>query len=66
MTERTAEDAYRERLASIRENLKAISAAVDEHVLETGGAPHYGHVGDLAHLDGLLVTARSFIRQEEE
>ena len=66
MTERTADDAYRERLAGVRGNLHAISVAVDEHVLETGVAPHYGHVGDLAHLDEILIQARQYILQEEE
>lgn len=63
--ERSAEDAFRDRLHSIRSNLCAIAQAVDEHVLEAG-APHYGHVGDLASLDETLTQARRFLRQEEE
>lgn len=63
---RSPEDVYRVRLHSIRSNLCAIAQAVDEHILECGAAPHWGHVGDLASLDETLTQARRFIRQEEE
>ena len=66
MTERTAEDAYREHLTAIRENLGAISVAVDDHVLADGIAPHWGHVGDLTRLEEILTEARRFIRNEED
>ena len=62
---RSPEDVYRDRLASVRKNLHAIAQAVDNHVMEAG-APHWGHVGDLGHLDEILTQARGFIRQEEE
>ena len=64
--ERTPEDAYLEHLQSIRRALAEISTAVDQHVLEAGACPHWGHVGDLAQLEEVLVQARKFILNEEE
>ena len=66
MTSRTAEDAYRERLASIQENLKTIALAVDGLALKAGACLDWGNVGDLVRLEEILSEARKFISNEEE
>ena len=63
---RTATQAYREQMDAARSNLKAISDAVKKHRSESDCKVDWSHVGDLAHLNEYLDSARRFIRQEEE
>lgn len=66
MKDRTASQAYREQIAAVRANLTAIGDALEAHIAETGAKVHWGHVGDLGHLNEILTQARQFIRNEEE
>lgn len=63
-TKTTASDAYAERLAGIREKLAKMQQLADG---EFGGRPeaiHWGHAGNLAHIDEKLEEILGFLGQQ--
>lgn len=60
---KTAPEAYAGHLEGARAALAAISALLDAH---RGDHLHWGHVGDLAHVNELLDQVNRFLSPEDE
>ena len=67
MTQRTADQAYKENTTAIETAIQHLQAGLKQHAKEQAEAPtNWGFAGDVSHVLELLKQAASFINSEEE
>ena len=67
MTQRTADQAYKENTEAIHTTIKRLQAGLKDHAMEQAKEPrNYGYAGDAVHVLELLQRAVTFINSEED
>lgn len=56
-----AEEAYKQQLQMILGRLMVLEDMVRRHDVKSGKVKHWGHVGDLSHVDKLLGDVEDFL-----
>ncbi len=64
MSTRTAQQAYKEKRKQIDKRINEIRKQLDHHV-EAVESIHYGHVGDISHVECLLHQIEAFLKNED-
>ncbi len=64
MSTQTAQQAYKEKRKQINKRLATITKELDRHV-EAVESIHYGHVGDISHVECLLHQIEAFLKNED-
>ena len=64
MSTQTARQAYNAKRKQIDKRLATIKKELDRHA-EAGESIHYGHVGDISHVEYLLHQIEAFLKNED-
>ena len=63
MSNPKAKQTYEAKLQLIHQRMKNINELLKNHL--EGETPHYGHLGDLAHVEDLFHQAEAFLKNED-
>ena len=64
MSKQTASKAYKAKMKLIEKRMQTIRKLLDQHI-EPGKEAHYGHLGDLGHIEELMHRVEAFLKNED-